>query len=169
MSMNWISFAERKPKAEPKRQIRVKYKGVEFTPYTDELPAYEEASHWAEIEAPPKPEAARELDSDSVGKLCSDLVEIVEGVGSLRWSADGGGLRLKDTKEWAKFYVAVSKLFRNRSKLEAETEGPGDSVRPAIFDPEHYPEDAAMPKPDPFEQWYDSRPGRRDTDYDIAS
>ena len=126
--MNWISFAKQRPKEEPKRRILVLYSNGVFDTTIPGLMANDHniITHWAEIEGPSK-EPEREPDSDSLEKLCWELVEIVEGVGSLRWTADGGGLRLKDTKEWAKFYVAVSK-FRNRAKLEPP------------------------PKPDPFEQ-----------------
>lgn len=40
-----------------------------------------------------------------------DLVDLVEGVGCKRWE-DGAGKRLKDTNEWARFYVAVCALAR---------------------------------------------------------
>lgn len=37
--------------------------------------------------------------------LVTELIEIVEGVRSERWSANG--VRLKDTSEWCKLYVAT--------------------------------------------------------------
>ena len=41
---------------------------------------------------------------------CMDLVDLVEGVGSVRWEHEGR--RLKDTAAWAKFYVHVQKAGR---------------------------------------------------------
>lgn len=46
-------------------------------------------------------------------EICSDLVQIVEGhFGAMHhgvWN-DRAGLRLKDTKRWARFYVMAKKL-----------------------------------------------------------
>ena len=41
-------------------------------------------------------------------RKAKDLVAIVEGAPSLRWVS--GNLRLKDTHEWAAFYVAVGEV-----------------------------------------------------------
>jgi len=52
--MNWISFAERRPKAEPKRQILLKgHLGFVVTwMSTDANPQPGGFTHWAEIEGP---------------------------------------------------------------------------------------------------------------------
>lgn len=40
-------------------------------------------------------------------KAALELNEIVEGVRSERWVSDKTGRRLKDTKEWCEFYLAL--------------------------------------------------------------
>lgn len=90
---------------------------------------------------------------EELEKLCLELIEIVEGVRSLRWSADGRGLRLKDTKEWAKFYVAVSK-FRNRAKLEQPPKpDPFDEAWSTFSNP---PEPIALSAKETFQAGWDA-------------
>lgn len=55
-----------------------------------------------------KPEIATEI---------ANLIEIVEGVRSVRWENVETGFRLKDTPEWCAFYVASSKQSKSRADL----------------------------------------------------
>jgi hypothetical protein len=41
-----------------------------------------------------------------------DLMEIVEGVRCQEWLSRSNGFRLKDTPEWASFFVAVKNVLR---------------------------------------------------------
>ncbi|MES2367368.1 MAG: hypothetical protein V4563_15940 [Pseudomonadota bacterium] len=45
-----------------------------------------------------------------------DLVNLIEGIQSVRWHYEGR--RLKDTPQWAAFYVAVNKAMPTRSTCE---------------------------------------------------
>lgn len=56
--------------------------------------------------AQPQPEGPR-TPLDQLVETAKQLREIVEGVRNERWSAPGAG-RLKDTKEWCAFYVALA-------------------------------------------------------------
>lgn len=49
---------------------------------------------------------------------CYRLKELVEGVTCHRW-VNGSGLRLKDTSEWAAFYVAVNHMHDGGARLPA--------------------------------------------------
>ena len=44
--------------------------------------------------------------SDELIEACDDLNYIVEGLGMKNWR-DENGIRLKDTPEWVRFYVAL--------------------------------------------------------------
>jgi hypothetical protein len=48
----------------------------------------------------------------SLHAAAENLNEIVEGVTSVRWS--GGGVRLKDTIEWAEFYCALKRAGKHQ-------------------------------------------------------
>ena len=55
------------------------------------------------------------IKAEEVRKLveCSeDLMEIVEGVRCEPWQSLRTGSRLKDTPEWASFYVALKTVLR---------------------------------------------------------
>jgi hypothetical protein len=41
-----------------------------------------------------------------------DLMQIVEGVRCQEWRSASTDMRLKDTMEWVKFYVAVKNVLR---------------------------------------------------------
>lgn len=47
-----------------------------------------------------------------------NLIEIVEGVTSVRWQNPRNNARLKDTPEWCAFYVAAHKQSDARADLE---------------------------------------------------
>ena len=70
--MNWISFAEQRPKEEPKRGIWVKMGDRKVIALSDRIPNV--ATEWAEIqegellEPPPKPDPFDEAWDNNKGK-----------------------------------------------------------------------------------------------------
>lgn len=53
----------------------------------------------------------KKRDIKSMVDSASDLIEIVEGVRSDRWISSETGMRLKDTKEWCRFFVVMNKFL----------------------------------------------------------
>jgi hypothetical protein len=79
---------------------------------------------WCDDEAATTRKLKSDAETDAVLAAVNNLVEIVEGVRSVRWAHDQ--LRLKDTPEWCALYSAWSKQGASdrRSNNEVRHAGP---------------------------------------------
>lgn len=50
-----------------------------------------------------------ELELKKLIKSCNNLIEIVEGVSSVRWENADNRVRLKDMPQWCEFYVQMGR------------------------------------------------------------
>ena len=81
---------------------------------------------------------------DGLLRAAESLVNLIEGVGSKRWNFEG--FRLKDTNEWAAFYVATKRAeaeqqqapgMTNDELAQAIKESQWQSRNTGKFEPQH--------------------------------